>query len=344
MIQPQQQATSLPVYTPKDFTSDQDVRWCPGCGDYAVLTAVRKTLPNLLHRKEDYVLVSGIGCAARFPYYMDTYGIHSIHGRGLAVATGVKLANPDLQVIVVSGDGDLLSIGGNHTIHLMRRNLDITVMLLNNRIYGLTKGQYSPTSEVGKVTASTPDGSIDNPINPIALAVAAGCTFIARCIDIDIKATNAILERAIAHKGTSFIEVYQDCNIYNHQAWFYASQKDSRPETTVELEQGKPLIFGKDRDKGVQLINGQPQVVRLNENGVSESDLLVHDEKNPSLAFLYSQMMQPDFPEPLGILHANTSRPTYDAQLRQQLDDTVAAKGPGDLRELLRGDQTWEVT
>ncbi len=333
--------TSLPVYTAKDFTTDQDVRWCPGCGDYAVLSTMRKALTKLPYRKEDYVFVSGIGCAARFPYYMETYGIHSLHGRSLPVATGIKLANGDLQIFVVSGDGDLLSIGGNHTTHMMRRNVDATIVLLNNKIYGLTKGQYSPTSEFGKVSSSSPIGSIDSPIIPVAMAVAAECTFIARCIDIDAKHVDAVIQRAAAHRGTSFVEVYQDCNIYNHKAWFYASQKDSKPETTIMLEQGKPLIFGIDRDKGIRFNNGHPEIVQLG-NGITEDDLIIHDERDRSLAFLYTQMNHPEFPEPLGVLYANPDKPTYDQLLRDQTSG-ADTKTDADLQELLLGSSTWEV-
>lgn len=338
--------TKLPIYTAKDFTTDQDVRWCPGCGDYAVLAAVRKALPNVNRKKEDYVFVSGIGCAARFPYYMATYGMHSIHGRSLAVATGVKVANPGLEVCVVSGDGDLLSIGGNHTIHTMRRNVDLTILLLNNKIYGLTKGQYSPTSEVGKVTASTPMGSIDFPINPIAIAVAAGCTFIARSIDVDMKGMDEIVLRAMAHRGTSFVEVYQDCNIFNHKAWFYASQKDTMPENTIKLEHGKPLIFGAERDKGIRFANGHPEIVTIGENGVTEADLIVHDEKDRSLANMYSQMAYPEFPEPMGVLYADPSRPTYDSLVHDQINEArVKAGDPSDeaLQALITGNEPWVV-
>ena len=334
--------TSLPVYDAKDFTTDQDVRWCPGCGDYAVLTGVRKALAQLPHRREDYVFVSGIGCGARFPYYMNTYGMHSIHGRGLAVATGMKLANPDLHVYVVSGDGDLLSIGGNHTMHAMRRNVDITLILLNNRIYGLTKGQYSPTSEFGKVTSSTPAGSIDYPLNPIALAVSVGCTFIARCIDVDMKLLDGAIKRADAHRGTSFIEVYQDCNIFNHQAWFYASQKDTRPDSTILLEHGKPLIYGAHRDKGLRFNAGKIEKVTLG-NGITEKDLIVHDETDRNLAFAYSQMCHPDFPEPMGVLYADPTKPTYTQLAHQQVADAIQKQGAGDLAALLRGTEFWEV-
>ncbi|MHC4769686.1 MAG: 2-oxoacid:ferredoxin oxidoreductase subunit beta, partial [Planctomycetota bacterium] len=294
--------TPLPTYKPKDFTTDQDVRWCPGCGDYAILTAVRKALSGFRSRREDYVFVSGIGCAARFPYYMETYGLHSIHGRAPAFATGIKLANPDLDVWLVSGDGDLLSIGGNHTFHVMRRNVDINILLLNNRIYGLTKGQYSPTSEFGKQTKSTPVGSPDYPVKPLSLALGAGCTFVARCIDIDVKHLEQVLVRAADHRGTSLIEVYQDCNIYNHKAWFYASQKDTRPDNTVMLEHGKPIIFGADRNKALRMRGAQPEVIELG-GAAAEEELLIHDETDRGLAFLLSDLAHPEFPEPLGVLY-----------------------------------------
>ncbi|MCH7791840.1 MAG: 2-oxoacid:ferredoxin oxidoreductase subunit beta [Planctomycetes bacterium] len=335
--------TPLPTYKAKDFASDQDVRWCPGCGDYAVLATVRKTLPKLNHRKEDYVFVSGIGCAARFPYYVDTYGLHSIHGRALSVATGVKLANPALEVCVVCGDGDLLSIGGNHTIHTLRRNVDITILLLNNKIYGLTKGQYSPTSEFGKVTKSTPMGSLDFPLNPLAIAIGAGCTFVARTIDIDSPHLGAVYQRGMEHTGTAFIEVYQNCNIFNHQAWFYASQKETRADSTILVEHGKPLIFGKDRDKGIRRRGGRFEVVQLG-NGVSEDDLVVHDETDRGHAFTLSQMCHPEFPEPLGVLHADPERPTYDRLVHDQMAQAIEQKGRGSLHDLLHDAETWEVS
>jgi 2-oxoglutarate/2-oxoacid ferredoxin oxidoreductase subunit beta len=335
--------TTLPIYTAKDFTTDQDVRWCPGCGDYAVLSAVRKALPDIGRKKEDFVFVSGIGCAARFPYYMDTYGMHSIHGRGLAIAMGVKCANPELEVCMVSGDGDLLSIGGNHTIHTMRRNIDITIILLNNKIYGLTKGQYSPTSETGKISPTSPAGSIDYPINPIALTVATGCTFIARSIDVDMKSMDIILKRAMAHRGTSFVEVYQDCNIFNHKAWFYASQKDTMPENTIKVEHGKPLVFGANRDKGIRFNCGHPEVVSLGDGKYNESDLIVHDETDRLLVTLYAQMAYPDFPEPIGILHADPTKPTYNDLLYQQLDEAQQKSGQPDLQALITGNESWEV-
>ncbi|MBT8485641.1 MAG: 2-oxoacid:ferredoxin oxidoreductase subunit beta [Phycisphaerae bacterium] len=335
--------TALPTYKAKDFTTDQEVRWCPGCGDYAILAAVRKTLPKLQTRKEDYVFVSGIGCAARFPYYMNTYGMHSIHGRAPAFATGVKLANPQLDVWLASGDGDLLSIGGNHTMHMMRRNLDINVLLFNNRIYGLTKGQYSPTSEFGKKTKSTPMGSLDYPVNPLQLAIGTGCTFVARSIDVDMKHLEAVMLAAAAHRGTAFIEIYQDCNIFNHQAFFYASQKDTKADATIELEHGKPLIFGADREKGIRFRGTKLEVVTLG-NGISESDLVVHDMHDHGLAFLLAQMTHPEFPEIRGILFQDTERKPYDELVHEQLEQAVEAHGHGDLHALLHEGDTWEVT
>ena len=332
----------LPQYKPKDFTTDQDVRWCPGCGDYAILTAVRKTLPHLGSRKEDYVFVSGIGCAARFPYYMDTYGLHSIHGRAPAFATGIKLARPELQVWLVSGDGDLLSIGGNHTMHVMRRNVDINILLLNNRIYGLTKGQYSPTSEFGKKTKSTPVGSPDYPVNPLTLAVGTGCTFVARTIDIDVKHLEQVMTRAAEHKGCSFVEVYQDCNIYNHKAFFYASQKSTRPDTTVLCEHGKPLIFGADRNKGLRMSGTHLEVIELG-GEFTEADVLIHDEKDRCLGFLLSQLEYPNFPEPLGVIYSGDEHDTYERLVNEQVRIAIEKKGEGDLAALLHEGETWQV-
>jgi len=336
---------ALPQYTAKDFTTDQEVRWCPGCGDYAVLAAVRKALPDLAIRKEDYVFVSGIGCAARFPYYMETYGMHSVHGRSLAVATGVKVANPGMKVCVVSGDGDLLSIGVGHTVHTMRRNVDLSIILLNNRIYGLTKGQYSPTSEQGKVTASTPVGSVDFPLNPIAIAAAADCGFIARAIDVDLKRLDPVLKRALNHRGTSFVEVYQDCNIFNHKAWFYASQKHTMPEHTVWCEHGKPLVFGADNNKGIRLNDSHPEVIELG-GEFSAADCLVHDETDRNLVSIYARMNHPDFPEPMGVLYADPSRPTYEELVHRQVEQQVEGKGEpddGDLQALITGHESWTV-
>ena len=333
---------TLPEYKAKDFATNQDVRWCPGCGDYAVLTAMKKVCAGLGVRKEELVFVSGIGCAARFPYYMDTYGAHTIHGRAPAFATGIKLANPDLTVFVVSGDGDLLSIGGNHTIHALRRNMDINIALLNNKIYGLTKGQYSPTSEVGKVTKSTPYGSLDAPLNPLAIAVASGCTYIARTLDVDVKNMTALLDRGAKHKGTSFVEVYQDCNVFNHQAWFYASQKDTRPENTLMLEHGNPMIFGKDSDKGIRRVGEKIEVVELG-GDVTEDDLVIHDERNLEIAFQLTQMFSPEFPEPMGVLYCNPDQPTYNDLLHEQVDDVIEKHDGKTLQSLVTGNNTWTV-
>ena len=333
---------SLPEYKAKDFATNQDVRWCPGCGDYAVLTAMKKVCAGLGVRKEKIVFVSGIGCAARFPYYMDTYGAHTIHGRAPAFATGIKLANPDLTVFVVSGDGDLLSIGGNHTIHSLRRNMDINIVLLNNKIYGLTKGQYSPTSEVGKVTKSTPYGSLDAPLNPLAIAVASGCTYIARTLDVDVKNMTALVDRGAKHKGTSFIEVYQDCNVFNHQAWFYASQKDARPENTLMLEHGKPMIFGKENEKGIRRVGEQIEVVEL-VGDLTADDLIIHDERNLEIAFQLTQMFSPEFPEPMGVLYCNPDQPTYNELLHQQIDDVIEKHDGKTLQSLVTGNNTWTV-
>ena len=332
----------LPTYKPKDFTTDQDVRWCPGCGDYAILTAVRKTLPKLQPTGGGLRLRLRHRLRGAVPVLHETYGMHSIHGRAPAFATGIKLANPDLDVWLVSGDGDLLSIGGNHTMHVMRRNVDINILLLNNRIYGLTKGQYSPTSEFGKKTKSTPVGSPDYPVNPLTLAVGVGCTFVARSIDIDVKHLEEVMTRAAAHRGTSFIEVYQDCNIYNHKAFFYASQKDTRPDNTIMLEHGKPMVFGADRDKGLRMKGPSIEVVQLG-NGLTEADLLVHDETDPKLAFNLSHLVHPEYPEPLGVIYCTEDQQTYEQIFTDQIESAVEQKGPGDLAALLNEGETWTV-
>src|SRR5580704_13293299 len=294
--------TSLPVLTVADFASDQDVRWCPGCGDYSILAQMKKVLPGLGVPPEKMVFVSGIGCSSRFPYYMNTYGIHSIHGRAPAVATGLKASRPDLMVWVITGDGDGLSIGGNHLMHAIRRNLDVNIVLFNNQIYGLTKGQYSPTSPQGKVTKSTPVGSVDNPIHPLSLALGCEATFVARSIDVNIKHLGGILKRAAEHKGTSFVEIYQNCNVFNDGAWDYATARETKTDTILELEHGKPLIFGKDRNKGIRLNGMTPEIVELGK-GINDDDLLFHDERTPepSLAYLLSRMRNPEFPEPIGV-------------------------------------------
>jgi 2-oxoglutarate ferredoxin oxidoreductase subunit beta len=340
---PSSETSSLVQLTPKDFASDQEVRWCPGCGDYSILAQVKKVMPLLGVAKENVVFVSGIGCASRFPYYMNTYGIHGIHGRAPAIATGVKVANRKLQVWVVMGDGDALSIGGNHLIHAIRRNVDLKMLLFDNRIYGLTKGQYSPTSEFGKRTKSTPYGSLDNPVHPLSVAIGAEATFVARSVDADVKHLAEILQRAAAHKGSAFVQIYQDCNVFNHKAFEYATDKNTRPDTTLYLEHGKPMIFGKERTKGIRLNGEKPEVVELG-NGVAVDDLLIHDERatEPTLAFLLSRMRQPEFPEPMGVLRA-IQQPTYDELVDQQVEQLIAKNGPGSLDDLFNEGDIWEV-
>ncbi|MCA9514049.1 MAG: 2-oxoacid:ferredoxin oxidoreductase subunit beta [Myxococcales bacterium] len=334
-------ATTL---TRKDFQTDQDVRWCPGCGDYAILAQFQKVFPELGIPRENFAIISGIGCSSRFPYYMNTYGFHSIHGRAPAVATGVKLANPDLQVWVITGDGDSLSIGGNHLMHAIRRNLDVNIILFNNQIYGLTKGQYSPTSPLGAKTKSTPYGSVDNPLNPLSVAIGCEATFVARSVDVDIKHLADTLSRAAHHKGTSFVEVYQDCNVFNTGAFFYASKKGEKEDNIVYLEHGKPLVFGKNREKGIRVSEmSRPEVVELG-NGISEDDLLFHDEQavEPSLAFLLARMRYPEFPEPMGIFR-DVERPVYEEEVSRQLEAVMEQKGEGDLEALFNSGDTWTV-
>ncbi|MEE8170263.1 MAG: 2-oxoacid:ferredoxin oxidoreductase subunit beta [Phycisphaerae bacterium] len=335
--------TPLPALTPKDFASDQEVRWCPGCGDYSILAQVKKVLPLLKTPREKFVFVSGIGCSSRFPYYMNTYGMHSIHGRAPGFATGIAAVRPDLNVWVVTGDGDGLSIGGNHLIHVIRRNVNLRILLFNNRIYGLTKGQYSPTSELGKKTKSSPYGSIDNPLHPISVALGAEATFVARAVDVDVKHLAYVLERAAHHKGTAFVEIYQNCNVFNDGAFQHATDKDVKQDNMLYLEHGKPLIFGKNRDKGVRLHNMDPEIVTLG-NGVKEDDLIFHDERapEPSLAYLLSRMHYPSFPEPLGVFRA-IERPTFEDRLVAQIDEAAQKNGPGRIEDLFDDGETWVV-
>ena len=335
--------TPLTVLSPNDFASDQDIRWCPGCGDYSILAQMKKVLPTLGVPPEKTVFISGIGCSSRFPYYMNTYGIHSIPGRAPAVATGLKSSRPDLSVWVITGDGDALSIGGNHLMHCIRRNLDINIILFNNQIYGLTKGQYSPTSPLGKITKSTPAGTIDNPIYPLSVAIGCEGTFVARSIDTNIKHLAATLKRAAEHCGTSFVEVYQNCNVFNDGAFDYATDREKKLEMTIELEHGKPLVFGKNRDKGIRLNGMNPEVVPL-DGTVSEDDLLFHDEKatEPSLAYLLSRMRWPEFPEPIGVFR-DVDRPRYDDLLNSQIAEARRTQGPGDLDALFASGDTWTV-
>ncbi|HSQ24536.1 MAG TPA: 2-oxoacid:ferredoxin oxidoreductase subunit beta [Pyrinomonadaceae bacterium] len=330
--------------TKKDFVSNQEVRWCPGCGDYAILNNVQKVMPDLGIPREKMVFVSGIGCSSRFPYYMNTYGFHGIHGRALPIATGVKAANPELSVWVVTGDGDALSIGGNHFIHALRRNLDINVILFNNRIYGLTKGQYSPTSVFGQRTKSTPMGVIDYPVNPLSLAIASEATFVARSIDIDVKHLGAMVEAVAKHRGVSFLEVYQNCNIFNDGAFDYFAERSVRPDKVLYLEDGKPMIFGKDRNKGIRMNGAHPEVVTIGENGITEADILVHNIQlqDPSVAFMLARMEQPDFPQPVGVFRA-VERASYDQLMADQIETAIAKSGPGSLEKLIYSGDMWTV-
>ncbi|MGW2257930.1 2-oxoacid:ferredoxin oxidoreductase subunit beta [Streptomyces sp. NPDC001780] len=330
----------------KDFKSDQEVRWCPGCGDYAVLAAVQGFMPELGLAKENIVFVSGIGCSSRFPYYMNTYGMHSIHGRAPAIATGLATSRRDLSVWVVTGDGDALSIGGNHLIHALRRNVNLKILLFNNRIYGLTKGQYSPTSEVGKITKSTPMGSLDAPFNPVSLAIGAEASFVARTVDSDRKHLTEVLRRAAAHPGTALVEIYQNCNIFNDGAFEVLKDKERAEEAVIRLEHGQPIRFGADGSKGVvrDPATGDLQVVTV--TAENESRILVHDAHtaSPTTAFALSRLADPDtlHHTPIGVLR-DVERPVYDTLMNDQLDTAVEQQGKGDLAKLLAGGDTWTV-
>lgn len=340
-------STAAPqVLTAKDFSTDQEVRWCPGCGDYSILAQVQKIMPQLGIARKNIVFISGIGCSSRFPYYMNTYGMHSIHGRATAIASGLKASRPDLSVWIVTGDGDALSIGGNHTIHLLRRNFDVNILLFNNQIYGLTKGQYSPTSEINKVTKSTPLGSIDHPFNPLALAAGADASFIARSMDRDPKHLQAMLLRSHQHKGASLLEIYQNCNIFNDGAFEIFTEKSSKPKEVVFLEQDKPLIFGDGNKKGLRLNGHFPEVVDL-ADGFSADDLWVHDEKDFFKAQLLIRMFDdPEapghFPRPFGVFY-ESERACYEDVMAMQIEEVIASKGAGDLNKLLRGKEVWEI-
>lgn len=332
--------------TAKDFATDQEVRWCPGCGDYSILKQVQTILPQTGIPREDIVIISGIGCSSRFPYYMNTFGMHSIHGRATAIASGLKASRPELSVWIVTGDGDSMSIGGNHTIHLLRRNFDVNILLFNNQIYGLTKGQYSPTSEEHKVTKSTPFGSLDHPFNPLALAMGADASFIARTLDRDPKHLQEMLLRANGHHGASFLEIYQNCNIFNDGAFEVFTDKKTRADEVLTLVQDKPLVFGADGNKGIRLDGYKPQVVSLTD-GYSESDLWVHDEKD----FFKAQILTRFFdnpanadhlPRPIGVFYAQ-ERPTYEDAMQLQLEEALATRGKGDLDKLLRGKEIWTI-
>jgi 2-oxoglutarate/2-oxoacid ferredoxin oxidoreductase subunit beta len=335
---------TLPL-TPKDLASDQEVRWCPGCGDYSILAQMKKALAPLGVNRENMVFISGIGCSSRFPYYMNTYGFHTIHGRAPTFATGLKVARPELQVWVITGDGDGLSIGGNHLLHALRRNIDLKIILFNNEIYGLTKGQYSPTSRAGTKTKSSPTGSVETPLRPLTVALASGATFVARTTDVDIKHMTETLQRAAAHKGAAFVEIYQNCVIFNDDIFKYATDKTTRADNLLYLEHGKPLLYGKDRKQGIR-INRQDFTLEKATLGkdASVEDLLVHNEKAPTstLAFLLSSMVYPAFPECMGVLRS-VEHPTFDGEVHQMIADAVNTKGAGTLEKLFASDDLWEV-
>ena len=330
--------------TPKDFTSDQEVRWCPGCGDYAIVKTVRKALAEIGTQTENVVFISGIGCAARFPYYMATYGFHTIHGRAPAIATGVKLANPDLDVWVVGGDGDMLSIGGNHTLHAVRRNVDLNILLFNNEIYGLTKGQYSPTSREGTRSPSTPMGSVDHPVSATSFALGAGARFVARSVDTDQKHMPMVLKRAHDHKGASFVEVFQNCIVYNDGAFSDFTEKRTASDTQLHVEHGKPLIFGADSNKGIRVNHDilDLEVVTVGENGVTLEDVLVHDETNRTLAGWLALMEAPEFPVAIGVLYCDPME-SYEAAVGRQIEDAKKKTPQASLNSLLQSGHTWTV-
>ncbi|MEE8110959.1 MAG: 2-oxoacid:ferredoxin oxidoreductase subunit beta [bacterium] len=335
-------STETAKLTKKDFTSDQVVRWCPGCGDYAILAQVQSIFPDLGVPKENVAFISGIGCAARFPYYMNTYGFHSIHGRAPAFATGLKAVNPELSVWVVTGDGDALSIGGNHILHVLRRNVDLKILLFNNRIYGLTKGQYSPTSEMGKKTKSTPMGSVDAPLNPVSVALGAEATFVARTVDRDVKHMREIIRKAAAHKGTAFVEILQNCPVFNDGPFFELTEKETKDTAGIRLEEGRPALFGPpDSQQGLRLKGLSLEVGPVNG---SADDVLVHDptSEDPTLAFMLGQMHNHGLPVALGVLRA-VERPCYDFLVNDQVRQTVEAKGEGSLEALLNEGDTWTV-
>lgn len=330
--------------TAKDFATDQEVRWCPGCGDYAILKTVQKLMPELGVAKENSVFVSGIGCSSRFPYYMNTYGFHTIHGRAPSIATGVKLANPELDVWVITGDGDGLSIGGNHMVHALRRNVNLNILLFNNEIYGLTKGQYSPTSKVGTKSPSTPDGSVDLPLTPAVFAIGSGARFVARSIDTEMKHLTSMLTAAHAHQGASFVEIYQNCPVYNDGIFEAVKDKKQAADTRLVLTHGEPMLFGAENQKGIKL-NTETlalEVVTIGENGVTEADILVHDKTNKVLAQLLGELSQPDFPVPVGIIY-EAPAPAYVDDVYSQRIAVREAKGKPDLNALLRTGHTWTV-
>jgi 2-oxoglutarate/2-oxoacid ferredoxin oxidoreductase subunit beta len=337
--------TDMPKFTAEDFSSDQEVRWCPGCGDYAILKCMQRTLPTLGADPANTVFVSGIGCSSRFPYYMATYGFHTIHGRAPAIASGLKLARPELDVWIITGDGDALSIGGNHTFHMLRRNLDVQILLFNNEIYGLTKGQYSPTSRTGTRSPSTPFGSVDTPANPCAFAVGAGARFVARTIDTAQAHMPIVFRRAYEHKGASFVEIFQNCIVYNDGVWAGFTEKPVAADTQLLLEHGKPMIWGKEKTKGLVLNRDtlRLEVVTIGEGGVSADAILVHDETNKAVAQMLIEMPFGPFPVALGVLYCDPA-PTYESAVVKQNQEIAAKKGAANLDKLLATGQTWTVS
>jgi len=340
--------TTQPRLTAKDFATDQEVRWCPGCGDYSVLKQVQTVFAQSGFDPDKVAIISGIGCSSRFPYYMKTYGMHSIHGRAPAVATGLRIAKPEIDVWIITGDGDGLSIGGNHLLHILRRNLNANILLFNNQIYGLTKGQYSPTSEIQKQTKSTPMGSIDHPVNPLTFALGSDATFVARSMDRDPKHLQAMLHRSHQHRGTSFLEIYQNCNIFNDGTFQMMTDKQTKPQYTIFLEQGEPLLFGRENELGIRLDSYRPRVVDYRKEGLSPEDLWIHDETDRVKAQLLARFFDDpaadnfEFPRPFGVIYRE-ERPCYEDLLYQQLEEAVEKKGKGDLKQLLHSGLTWEI-
>ena len=339
----------LPTLTAKELTTDQEVRWCPGCGDYSILAQMKKALTTVGVPREKLAFVSGIGCSSRFPYYMNTFGFHTIHGRAPTFATGLRLANPDLQVWVVTGDGDGLSIGGNHLLHVLRRNVDLKVLLFNNEIYGLTKGQYSPASRVGTSSKTSPGGSFETPIRPLSIALASEATFVARTVDVDVQHLVSTLQKAAAHKGSAFVEIYQNCVIFNDDVYKYATDKAVKADNLLYLEHGKPMMFGKDKSKGIRLNGLTPEVVTVGRDCPLD-DILVHDEtaENPALAYLLSRFAHdartPNaFPEPVGVFRTVT-KPTFEQQLDARVNDAIAKRGPGQIADLFKAEDVWTVS
>ena len=338
--------STVAALTAKDFATDQEVRWCPGCGGYSILASVQKVMPTIGVAKENIVIISGIGCSSRFPYYMNTYGMHSIHGRATAIASGLKASRPELSVWIVAGDGDSMSIGGNHTIHMLRRNLNVNFLVFNNQIYGLTKGQYSPTSEVNKITKSSPQGSIDHPFNPAALALGADATFVGRTMDRDPKHMQTMIARAEQHQGTSFLEIYQNCNIFNDGAFEVFTEKSTKQVHGLYVEQGKPLTFGANGEKGIRFDGIRPEVVEIGSK-YSADDMWIHDEKDFYKAQILTRLFDNPsevgavFPRPFGVFYTN-DRPCYEQMMSLQIEEALA-KGAGDLDKLIRGKETWEI-